>query len=256
METWLRGTELLLGSEKVERLKASSVLIVGLGGVGAYAAEMICRAGTGRITIVDGDTIHPQNRNRQLLALTGTEGLPKAYLMGARLREINPELDLTIIQEYIRDERMEEILDRGFDYVVDAIDTLSPKVYLIFNSLKRGFPVVSSMGAGGRSDPLRIMVNDISETSGCSLARILRKRLHRLGVRSGFTAVYSPEPVDRERVMPVTGEMNKASVVGTISYMPPAFGITCASVVIRDLAGIPRQNSGGQAPAPEFFRKR
>jgi|ADurb_Ile_03_Slu_FD_contig_51_360966_length_2163_multi_1_in_0_out_0_3 tRNA A37 threonylcarbamoyladenosine dehydratase len=255
-ENWQSATELLIGREKLDRLKASSVLIVGLGGVGAYAAEMICRAGTGSITIVDGDTIHPRNRNRQLIALTSTEGSPKAVLMGNRLREINPELDLTVIQEYIRDERMCEILDRGFDYVVDAIDTLSPKVYLIYNSLKRGLPVVSSMGAGGRSDPLRIMINDISETKGCNLARMLRKRLHRLGINSGFTAVYSPEPVDKSRVMPVSGERNKASVVGTISYMPPAFGICCASVVIRDLAGIPRQYSGTQPAAPEFLRKR
>lgn len=240
MDNWLSRTELLLGIEKLQKLKASGVLVVGLGGVGAYAAEMICRAGVGRITIVDGDTIHPTNRNRQLPALISTEGSPKAAIMGERLRGINPELDLTVIGEFIRDERMIEILDRGFDYVVDAIDTLSPKIYLIYNSLQRGYRVVSSMGAGGKSDPLGIRINDISETTGCPLARMLRKRLHRLGIRNGVTAVYSPEPVDKSRVVPVTGERNKASVVGTISYMPPAFGIACASVVIRDLAEISR----------------
>ncbi len=160
--------------------------------------------------------------------------------MADRLLQINPQLDLTVIQEYIRDERMIEILDRGFDYVVDAIDTLSPKIYLIYNSLQRGYRVVSSMGAGGKTDPLKIHIKDISETTDCPLARMLRKRLHRLGIRKGVTAVYSPEPVDKSRVVPAAGEMNKASVVGTISYMPPAFGIACASVVIRDLAGITR----------------
>jgi tRNA A37 threonylcarbamoyladenosine dehydratase len=147
---------------------------------------------------------------------------------------------VTVINEYIRDDRMTEILDSGFSYAVDAIDTLSPKVFLIFHSITKKIPVVSSMGAGGKFDPLRISVSDISETTDCPLARILRKRLHRLGIREGVTAVYSPEGIDKSRVVAVTGEKNKASIVGTISYMPAAFGIACASVVIRDLAGISR----------------
>jgi tRNA A37 threonylcarbamoyladenosine dehydratase len=158
--------------------------------------------------------------------------------MGSRLIDINPDLNLTVIQEYIKDERMIEILNKGFDYVVDAIDTLAPKVFLIFHSINRKFPVVSSMGAGGKFDPAGITVSDISETTDCTLARILRKRLHRLGIREGFKAVYSPEVVDKIRVRSAEGERNKASIVGTISYMPAAFGITCASVVIRNLAGI------------------
>jgi len=214
---------------------------VGLGGVGAYAAEMICRSGAGSLTIVDGDRIQPSNRNRQLLALKSTEGLLKAELMGSRLLNINPDLNLEIISEYIRDERMVEILDRGYDYVVDAIDTLSPKVFLIYHSLQRKYPVVSSMGSGGKFDPLRISITDISETTDCTLARMLRKRLHRLGVRSGVTAVWSPEAIDKTRILSVSGEANKASVVGTVSYMPAAFGIACASVVIRNLAGISHQ---------------
>ena len=240
MSDWLSRTELLLGVEKLSKLKASNVLVVGMGGVGAYAAEMICRAGIGKMTIVDGDLIHTTNRNRQLPALESTEGSAKATVMGKRLKDINPGLDLTVIQEYIKDEKMTEILELGFNYVVDAIDTLSPKIYLIYQSLQKGYPVVSSMGAGGKYDPLRISINDISETTDCPLARILRKRLHRLGIREGVTAVYSPESVDKSRVIPASGEMNKASIVGTISYLPPAFGIACASVVIRDLAGIPR----------------
>jgi tRNA threonylcarbamoyladenosine dehydratase len=238
MEGWLARTEMLLGEEAIKKLGSASVLVVGLGGVGGYAAEMICRSGIGSMTIVDGDTVHSSNRNRQLLALKSTNGLPKAEIMGSRLLDINPELRLTVINEYIKDERMIEILDTGFDYVVDAIDTLSPKIFLIYHSLQRKYPVVSSMGAGGKFDPEKIRIADISETSDCSLARILRKRLHRLGVREGFTAVFSPETIDKKKIVATTGEQNKASVVGTISYMPAAFGIACASVVIRNIAGI------------------
>ena len=156
MSDWLSRTELLLGADGLNKLKTSNVLIVGLGGVGAYAAEMICRAGVGKMTIVDGDTIHSTNRNRQLLALKSTDGKAKALLMAERLKDINPELDLTVINEYIKDERMTEILDSGFNYVVDAIDTLSPKVFLIFHAVMKKIPVVSSMGAGGKFDPTRI----------------------------------------------------------------------------------------------------
>jgi tRNA A37 threonylcarbamoyladenosine dehydratase len=229
MNNWLSRTELLIGADKLNKLKSSRVLIVGLGGVGAYAAEMICRTGVGSMTVVDGDTIHQSNRNRQLIALKSTEGKTKAEIMGARLSDINPELKLTIVNEYIRDERMIEILDTGFDYVVDAIDTLSPKVFLIYHSLQRKIPVVSSMGSGGKFDPLRISITDISETTDCTL-----------GVREGFAAVWSPETGDKAKVLRATGEKNKASIVGTVSYMPAAFGIACASVVIRDLTDIPR----------------
>jgi tRNA threonylcarbamoyladenosine dehydratase len=238
---WLTRTELILGNEGLNRLKAANVLVVGLGGVGAYAAEMICRAGTGTMTIVDGDAIHSTNRNRQLAALISTEGLVKAEVMGRRLKDINPDLNLTVIDEYLKDDRMIEVLESGYDYVVDAIDTLSPKIFLICHSLRKKYPLVSSMGAGGKFDPSMVTVSDISKTINCSLARILRKRLHRLGIRDGFSAVYSPETIDKSKIIATNGEQNKASIVGTISYMPAAFGIACASVVIRDLAGISRQ---------------
>lgn len=240
MDEWLSRTEMILGVEASQKLKASNVLVVGLGGVGAYAAEMICRAGIGKITIVDGDKIHTSNRNRQLLALKSTEGSSKSELMGIRLLDINPDLILTVINEYIKDERMTEILDAGFDYVVDAIDTLSPKVFLIYHSMQKKLRIVSSMGSGGKYDPLQIRISDISETTDCTLARILRKRLHRLGVMQGVIAVYSPENIDKSKIIPSSGEKNKASIVGTISYLPAAFGIACASVVIRDIAGISR----------------
>jgi tRNA A37 threonylcarbamoyladenosine dehydratase len=240
MSDWLTRTELILDSEKLKKLKNANVLVVGLGGVGAYAAEMICRSGVGSMTIVDGDHIHSTNRNRQLPALKSTEGLAKAEVMGQRILDINPYIKLTVIREYIKDERVAEVLDNDFDYVVDAIDTLSPKIFLIYESLQRKFPLVSSMGAGGKFDPSKVSISDISETTDCSLARILRKRLHRLGIREGFTAVYSPEVIDKSKIVATKGEQNKASIVGTISYMPAAFGIACASVVIRDLAGIVR----------------
>jgi tRNA threonylcarbamoyladenosine dehydratase len=240
MTDWLTRTELILTAEQLTRLKNANVLIVGLGGVGAYAAEMICRAGVGSMTIVDGDKVHSSNRNRQLPALKSTEGKAKAEVMGTRLLDINPDVRLTVINEYIKDERMEEIIDQGFDYVVDAIDTLSPKIFLIYHTVRKKLPLVSSMGAGGKFDPTKVSICDISETTDCTLARILRKRLHRLEIREGFTAVYSPEAVDKSKVMPTGEEQNKASVVGTISYMPASFGIACASVVIRDLTGIKR----------------
>jgi tRNA A37 threonylcarbamoyladenosine dehydratase len=232
---WLHRTELLIGPDKVLKLKESHVLVVGLGGVGAYAAEMICRAGVGRMTIVDGDRIHPTNRNRQLIALRSLEGREKAEAMGHRLLDINPGLDLTVINEYIRDERMIEILDQPFDYVVDAIDTLAPKVFLIYHARKKDHRVVSSMGSGGKLDPELIRISDISESYNCKLASILRKRLHRLGIYKDVKVVFSPEKVDPDTVMLTEGESNKKSTVGTISFMPPAFGCFIASVVIRDL---------------------
>jgi tRNA threonylcarbamoyladenosine dehydratase len=240
MAEWLSRTEMLIGEEGLQKMKAANILVVGLGGVGAYAAEMICRAGAGAMTIVDGDIVHPTNRNRQLPALNSTAGLSKADVMGGRLLDINPDLKLTVINEYLKDDRMVEVLEPDFDYVVDAIDTLSPKIFLIYHSLQKEHRVVSSMGAGGKFDPVMIKISDISETSDCPLARILRKKLHKLGIREGFTAVYSPETVDKNKIVPTNGEQNKASVVGTISYMPAAFGIACASVVIRDITGISR----------------
>lgn len=235
---WLERTEMLIGEEALKKLKASRIIVVGLGGVGAYAAEMICRAGAGSMTIVDGDNIHTSNMNRQLLALNSTLGLKKTELMASRLMDINPDLKLNIISEYIRGDRLPEILEEKYDYVVDAIDTLSPKIFLIWHSVHRKYPLVSSMGSGGKTDPLKIQISDISETTDCNLARILRKRLHRLGVREGFRAVWSSETTDKSKIIPTAGEQNKKSIVGTVSYMPAAFGIACASVVIRDLTGL------------------
>ncbi len=235
---WLQRTELLLGSDKLVKLHVAHVLVVGLGGVGAYAAEMLCRAGVGKLTIVDGDLIHPTNRNRQLIALASLEGHSKAKTMGARLMDINPLLDLTVIDEYIRDDRMIEIINQPFDYVLDAIDTLAPKVFLIYHSVLGGHRVVSSMGSGGKVNPEEVRISDLSESFNCKLASILRKRLHRLGIFNGVKVVFSPEKVNKDSVVLVDGEDNKKSTVGTISYMPPLFGCFMASVVIRGLTGL------------------
>lgn len=232
---WQERTLLLTGQEKLEKLAKAHVLVCGLGGVGSYATEQLVRAGIGRLTIVDGDTIHETNRNRQLPALVSTHDAFKADVLGERLLDINPDLDLTIIKEYIKDKSIIETLEHGYDYVIDAIDTLAPKVYLIYHTLQAGMPLVSSMGSGGKLDPSLIKVNDIDETYNCRLAYYIRKRLHKLGIWKGFKAVYSPESVSRSAVAPLEGERNKKSSVGTISYMPAMFGCYCASVVIRDL---------------------
>lgn len=234
---WLERTSLLLGDEKLELLRRSNVLVVGLGGVGAYAAEMIARAGIGRMTIADADVVSPTNINRQLIALHSTIGREKSELMAERLRDINPELELTVVNRFIKDDETDALLDSAkFDYVVDAIDTLSPKLALIKGALDRGIPLVSSMGAGAKTDPTRMEICDIARTHHCPLAHMLRKRLHKIGIRTGFHAVFSAEPV-REGAMILCEEQNKKSNTGTISYIPALFGIGCASVVVRGLIG-------------------
>lgn len=236
-DNWLERTTLLLGDEKSELLRQANVLVVGLGGVGAYAAEMIARAGVGRMTIADADTVSATNINRQLIALHSTIGKPKADLMAERLRDINPDIELKVVNRFIKDDQTDELLDADhFDYIVDAIDTLSPKLALIKGALDRNIPLVSSMGAGAKTDPTRMEITDIAKTHHCPLAHMLRKRLHKIGIHKGFTAVFSPEPV-REGAMILCEEQNKKSNTGTISYIPALFGIGCASVVIRGLIG-------------------
>lgn len=236
-DNWLERTELLLGAEKLELLRKAHVLVVGLGGVGAYAAEMIARAGVGRMTLADADTVGLTNINRQLLALHSTVGRPKAEVLAERLRDINPAIELTVVNRYIKDEETYMLLDAArYDYVVDCIDTLSPKLALIAAALERKMPLVSSMGAGAKVDPTQLEIKDISKTHHCPLAHMLRKRLHKIGIYKGFRAVFSPEPI-REGAMILSEEQNKKSQVGTISYIPALFGIGCASVVIRDLIG-------------------
>ena len=206
---WLERTELLLGTEKLAMIQQAHVLVVGLGGVGAYAAEMLTRSGVGKLTIVDADCVSSSNINRQLIALHSTIGTPKANILAERLRDINPNIELDVLQEFIKDDMTDALLDRShFDYIVDAIDTLAPKVNLIKGALDRNIPLVSSMGAGAKTDPTLLEIKDISKSHHCPLAHMLRKRLHKLGIRSGFQVVFSPEPV-RESSMILCEETNK-----------------------------------------------
>ena len=233
---WQKRTEILIGAENLSLLKSKHVLVAGLGGVGAPAAEQLCRAGVGNISIVDADYIHPTNRNRQILALKSTEGFSKTALMEKRLKDINPDVNVIAHTIYLKDETIFQILDNTYDYIIDAIDTLSPKVFFLYYAHKAGFNVVSSMGAGGKFDPTQIQISDLSESYNCTLAKYVRKRLHKLGVHSGIKVVFSPEEVAKDAVIFDTDKTpNKRTTVGTISYMPIIMGCFCASVVIRDL---------------------
>ncbi len=231
---WLSRTNLLLGDERLEKLRNAHVLVVGLGGVGAYAAEMLCRAGVGELTIVDADIVQETNINRQLPALHTTIGQSKAEILHTRFLEINPKVIVHPIIEFIRDEKTDELLNNGYSYVVDAIDTLAPKSNLIAKTMARGIPIVSSMGAGGKLDPTRVSITDVSKSHHCALAHMLRKRLSKMGIKKGFKVVFSDEEI-QPNSMVLAEEQNKKSNVGTISYMPAIFGICCASAVIRDI---------------------
>lgn len=235
---WLERTELLLGKDEMSKLLRSNVLVVGLGGVGSFAAEFIARAGVGKMTIVDADTVDRTNRNRQLPALFSTEGQWKADVMAERLLDINPELDLTVKKVFVKDDIAEEILNEDFDWVVDAIDSLAPKVYLIARAYNKGIRVVSSMGAGGKLDPTKVEIASLHKVHHCKLAHYVKKKLNRMGIRKGVTAIFSPEEVSENALRFTDGLNNKKSFYGTISYMPAMFGLCAGSVVVRSLAGI------------------
>jgi len=236
IKSWMSRTQLLLGDEQLHKLINANVLVVGLGGVGAIAAEMIARSGVGKMTIVDADTVEETNRNRQLPALISSDGKLKTDILAERLLDINPDLDLTIISKYFRDDLTHEVLDNGnFDYAIDCIDTLSPKVFFIKACIDRKIPIVSSMGAGSKVDPTQVQVADISESYNCHLARYVRKYLHKLGIEKGLKVVFSPEQPSKEFQIRLMDARNKKSAVGTISYMPAVFGCVVASVAIQEL---------------------
>ncbi|MBC5608790.1 MULTISPECIES: ThiF family adenylyltransferase [Bacteroides] len=236
LEDWKQRTRLLLGEEKMERLQQAHVLVVGLGGVGAYAAEMICRAGVGRMTIVDADTVQPTNINRQLPALHSTMGREKAEVLAARFKDINPDIQLTVLPVFLKDDNIPELLDAArYDFVVDAIDTLAPKCYLITEALKRHIKIVSSMGAGAKSDITQIRFADIWDTYHCGLSKAVRKRLQKLGIKRKLPVVFSTEQADPKAVLLTEDEQNKKSTCGTVSYMPAVFGCYLAEYVIKRL---------------------
>ncbi|AIM37344.1 ThiF family adenylyltransferase [Sphingobacterium sp. SG20118] len=233
--SWLSRTEALVGRAALEKLAKSHVMVLGLGGVGSFAAEFICRGGVGKMTIIDGDTIDPSNRNRQLPALATNHGQSKAQIMRERLLSINPELDLTVIEDFILPEKISDLLDLNPDYTVEAIDSITPKLFFIRQALERKVSFVSSMGAGGKMDPTKIVIGDISESHNCKLAYHIRKKLRKHGINNGFKVVFSTELPDKSSLLYTDGSNFKKSAYGTMSYLPAAFGGAIASVALRDL---------------------
>ncbi|HRE39493.1 MAG TPA: tRNA threonylcarbamoyladenosine dehydratase [Chitinophagaceae bacterium] len=233
--SWLSRTQLLIGEKALQQLATSHVMVVGLGGVGSYAAEFIARSGVGQMTIIDGDVVDPTNRNRQLPALATNHGVSKAMIMAERLKAINPELQLHIIKEFINPEMVLQQLSHRPDYIIDAIDSITPKVTFIRLAYESKLPLVSSMGAGAKLDPTRLQVVDISKTYNCPFAQQIRKKLKEHKIYRGVKVVFSPEEPIKESLMLTDGKNYKKSAYGTISYLPAVFGAVASSVVIRDL---------------------
>ena len=235
MEAWKERTELLVGPEGLERLFESSVAVIGLGGVGAYAAEMLCRAGVGHLILLDSDVVSESNKNRQLIALDSTIGKPKSAVLAERLKDINPDVRLTLINCYLEESSIPQLLgEYKVDFLVDAIDTLAPKIALIKYCVESGIPHVSSMGAGAKFDATAVRLADLSKSYNCPLAYILRKKLRKVGISKGFKVVFSEELPRREAIVAVE-ERNKKSNVGTISYLPAVFGCVCAQAAVEHL---------------------
>ncbi|MDB4297660.1 tRNA threonylcarbamoyladenosine dehydratase [Flavobacteriaceae bacterium] len=234
--SWLSRTALLTGDDKLKILSQKKVLIVGLGGIGSFAAEAIARAGVKNITIVDGDSIEESNKNRQLVALDSTEGKLKAEVMAERMRDINPEINLTIITSFLNPEDMEELVRKGYDYILECIDSITPKVTLIALARKSKTPIICSGGAGGKLDPTKVRVANISKVFNCKLTTQVRKRLKsQMKYLRGINVVFSEEEVDKNSLVLTDGSNFKKSAYGTMSYLPAVFGLTVASVAIRDL---------------------
>lgn len=236
---WLSRSAILFEDRVLTRLNESNVIVVGLGGVGSFAVEFLVRAGVGRLVLMDGDTVDNTNRNRQLQALRSTVGYPKAEILARRMKDINPDVELIVLNHHFEEKTCESTFNQPtVDFVVDAIDALQSKALLIEESLRRGFPIVSAMGAAGRMDPSMVSVVPFHKTHGDGLAAHLRRRLRRSGVSLDFPAVFSPERIDKSKIVRETsgeGAAVKASVVGTVSYIPAVFGAHAASIVIRHL---------------------
>lgn len=236
MIDWLQRSELLIKPEGLEKLKNANVLVVGLGGVGSFAAEFLARAGVGNLTIVDGDTVDITNINRQLPALHSTIGKNKVNVVAERILDINPEITLTPVNEFLSPERMDEILEvNQYNYVLDCIDSVSPKLALIRACRRRKIKIVSCMGAGGKIDPSKVLVRDLSKTNNCFLAKQIRKRLKKEGITKGFRCVFSTEIQNEESLKLTDGSNFKKSYYGTISFMPALFGLYAAAEVINYL---------------------
>ena len=233
--SWLERESMMLGAEGVEKLRRSTVLVAGLGGVGSFAAEAVARAGVGRLVLIDNDKVCETNLNRQLPDLHSTIGRLKTDVMASRRRDSNPEMEVSTRNEYIDYDNVAAVVGHGIDFVIDAIDTLGPKIALILHCLNSGIPLVSSMGAGAKWDVTKVRIADVSKSFNCPLAAMLRKRLRYKGVKRGFPVVFSEELPYESAVVEVEGETNKRSRVGTISYLTPVFGCACAQVCIRHI---------------------
>ena len=234
MAKWQERAELLFKPEGLNNLKNANVLVVGLGGVGSFAAEFLARAGVGSLTIVDGDVVDITNVNRQLPALHSTEGFPKVHVVGDRLMDINPELNLTRVQEFLSPERAFEIVDEKYDYVLDCIDSVTPKLNLIVGAKRKRVKIISSMGAGGKMEAAKVKVSDISNTVNCMFAKTIRRRLKEYKIDK-LKVVFSSEIQDESSLKMTDGSNFKKSFYGTNSYMPGLFGLYMAETVIRYL---------------------
>lgn len=241
-------TQRLIGSEGLDRLRHARVMVAGLGAVGSYAVEGLARAGVGCLRIVDFDTVHPSNVNRQLYALDSTMGRPKTDVAAARIRDINPECAVDARAVFIRQTTVESLFDAPCDAVIDAIDSLGPKVALLAAASRRGIFTVSSMGAATRTHPLAVRVGDLGQTRHCPLARLVRKRLRKQGIQSGIRCVYSTEPAGTAVEDPETEEAagdtlsppewgRTRAPLGSLSTMTGIFGLIAATEVLRHLAG-------------------
>lgn len=234
--SWLERTALLIGEESLQKLQEARILVVGLGGVGSYAAETLVRSGVGNITIIDGDLVDPTNKNRQLQALNSTVGQPKAHVLKERFMDINPDLRITVYDTFMQPDAMTELLaDNRFDFALDCIDSFGPKLSFILTLKRLKYPFISSMGAGGKLDPTKIRIADISKTRECKFAQQLRKILKSKGVRKGVLTIYSEEIQQPHSLKLTDGSNYKKSFYGTIAYMPAMFGMTMAYEVLRRL---------------------
>jgi tRNA A37 threonylcarbamoyladenosine dehydratase len=239
--SWLERMTLITGEKEMKKLNKAHVLVVGLGGVGSFAAEFIARAGVGKMTIVDGDVVDPTNRNRQLCALKSTEGKSKAQYMADRIKDINPEIDLTVYEEFLSPERAYDIVEKKMTYVIDCIDSVSPKLNLLMSCKHKKVKVVSSMGAGGKIDPAKLKVTDISKTYHCKFAKQIRKRLKAENINKGIRVVFSTEQNIKESLVMTDGTNFKKSYYGTMSYMPALFGCLASAEAITHITGLKKK---------------
>lgn len=235
--SWLQRSVLLIGDAGNARLKNAHVLVAGTGGVGGYAVETLVRSGIGKLTIIDADNVSESNINRQLVALHSTIGQSKVELLAERCRDINPEIVVNAVKEFITPDNVAELIGDNVDFVVDAIDTIAPKMSIITHCLDNKIPIISSMGAGGRIDPTQIGYFDISSTREDGLARVIRQRLKKRGIRNGLKVVASTEAPKQSAVIELN-EQNKRSSYGTTFAVPSMFGIYLGNYVIRKLANI------------------